>query len=363
MCRECSAIHAKNSFLILVVLAILLAYAYPPLGAVYLFPDVTADWLAVIVIFVLSGMGIKTEEFGKALQRLRFNVYVQLFNFGAVSGVAYGLSRLMLGVGALPPSLADGMVVCSCLPVTVSMVMVLAKSSNGDEAAAVFHAAFGNMLGVFLSPALIALYLGVSGETDLAAVAVKLTLRVLAPLLVGQFLRCFVPPARDFVDGRSAKFKKLQEWLLVFIVYAVFCETFEAGTDATVGEVLLMIALQGGMLAFVMVLAWTSLGALFRDEPRLRAAGLFVCTHKTVALGIPLINSMYSDAAPELVGLYTLPLLVWHPMQLLLGTAVAPRVAGWVDGREAELSLKEQRGGGQELAPPEVDDCGAAPPV
>jgi sodium/bile acid cotransporter 7 len=219
------------------------------------------------------------------------------------------------------------------------------------------------MLGVFLSPALIALYLGVNGEMDLAAVTVKLVLRVLAPLLVGQFLRLFVPPARDFVDKHSARFKKLQEWLLVFIVYTVFCETFEAGSDATAGEVFLMIALQGGMLILVMVLAWSSLGVLFRDEPKLRATGLFVCTHKTVALGIPLINSMYSDTAPELVGMYTLPLLVWHPMQLLLGTAVAPRVAEWVEGREAGPPSAERRGRMRELAPLEAEDSRDAPPV
>jgi len=28
--------------------------------------------------------------------------------------------------------------------------------------------------------------------------------------------------------------------------------------------------------------------------------------------------------------LYTLPLLIWHPMQLVLGTAVAPRIKAYV---------------------------------
>jgi hypothetical protein len=44
-------VYAKNSFLILVVLAVLLALAYPPLGAVYLAPEITATWIAVIFIF------------------------------------------------------------------------------------------------------------------------------------------------------------------------------------------------------------------------------------------------------------------------------------------------------------------------
>ena len=40
-----------NEFVILVVVAILLARAYPPLGAVYLAPQITSDWIAVIFIF------------------------------------------------------------------------------------------------------------------------------------------------------------------------------------------------------------------------------------------------------------------------------------------------------------------------
>ena len=46
-------------------------------------------------------------------------------------------------------------------------------------------------------------------------------------------------------------------------------------------------------------------GVLFREQPRLQAMGLFGGTHKTAALGVPLINSMYSNDAPAFVGLFT----------------------------------------------------------
>ena len=73
--------YHQNSFLILVTCAILLAYAYPPLGAKYVAPKITATWIAVIFIFILAGMGIRTEELTKALQRVYFNSFVQVFNF------------------------------------------------------------------------------------------------------------------------------------------------------------------------------------------------------------------------------------------------------------------------------------------
>jgi len=43
--------YEKYSFLILVVIAVLFAKAYPPLGAIYLAPQITSSWIAVIFIF------------------------------------------------------------------------------------------------------------------------------------------------------------------------------------------------------------------------------------------------------------------------------------------------------------------------
>jgi solute carrier family 10 (sodium/bile acid cotransporter), member 7 len=44
-------IFNQYEFLILVVIGICLAKAYPPLGAIYLQPQITATWLAVMFIF------------------------------------------------------------------------------------------------------------------------------------------------------------------------------------------------------------------------------------------------------------------------------------------------------------------------
>ena len=64
--------------------------------------------------------------------------------------------------------------------------------------------------------------------------------------------------------------------------------------------------------------------------------------HLPVAMGVPLINAIYEDN--PLVGLYTLPLLIWHPMQLVIGTAIAPRIAEYVKKREEELAARGVEG-------------------
>lgn len=89
-----------------------------------------------------------------------------------------------------------------------------------------------------------------------------------------------------------------------------------------------------------MALAWTSLRILFGNQPKLVAMGLFGCTHKTVAVGIPMVNSIYADD-PNLA-LYVLPLLIWYTTQLILGTAAAPYIAAYILRREKEL--KEANG-------------------
>ena len=65
-------------------------------------------------------------------------------------------------------------------------------------------------------------------------------------------------------------------------------------------------------------------------------------------MGIPLINAIYEES--PLVGYYTLPLLIWHPMQLVIGTFIAPRLSAFVKREEErlqknDLSLAEDNGG------------------
>lgn len=331
--------YKKNSFLILVAIAILLAYAYPPIGAKYLAPNITATWIAVIVIFLLSGIKLKSEELSKAFQRLKFNVFVQCYNFFVVSSVVYGFSRLMLHLNVLAKSLADGMCIGACVPITVNMVLVLTQSSGGDEAAAIFNAAFGNLTGVFLSPALILMYLGVSGAIDLASVFYKLSLRVVLPIAIGQIFHKYSPTVTNFVKNNKPFMAKVQEYSLVFIIYTVFCKTFSEERDTSAGDAFTMIAFVFLLLVSVMILAWYLLKLLFPDNPQLRVMGLYGCTHKSVAMGIPLINAIYEEN--PLVGFYTLPLLVWHPMQLLIGSFLAPRLSDFVKKEEERLEKRE----------------------
>ena len=104
-------------------------------------------------------------------------------------------------------------------------------------------------------------------------------------------------------------------------------------------DVVVMIIVQCLLLVASMCVAWFMLGLLQFDK-KLRVMGLFGCTHKTVAMGVPLITAIYEGAGQPL-GLYLLPLLVWHPSQLVIGSFLAPRLLKWVGPTESsgELSV------------------------
>jgi len=69
--------------------------------------------------------------------------------------------------------------------------------------------------------------------------------------------------------------------------------------------------------------------------------GLFGCTHKTVAMGVPLINAIFDDN-PNL-GLYTLPLLIWHPLQLVIGSFLVPRLNRFVNSEKERLEKNMEK--------------------
>ena len=138
---------------------------------------------------MLTGLGLKSEEFGKAFRRLRINSFVQIFNFGVVSGFVYAFVRLLLALGILSKEWADGMIISACMPLSVNMVIVLTASAGGDEAAAVFNTAFSNLVGVFLSPILILGYLGMTGDVDLVSTFTNMAIRVVLPIIIGQIIR------------------------------------------------------------------------------------------------------------------------------------------------------------------------------
>jgi sodium/bile acid cotransporter 7 len=288
--------YEKFDFPIHVLLAIFIAWMYPPLGAIYVVPYVTANWVAVCYIFVLFGLGVQTEEFAKALTKMRFNAFVQVYNFGFISAVIYGVTRLLALSGILAKTLADGLAICGSLPMSINVGIILTHAAGGDEAVAIFNTSFGNFVGVFLSPALILGYLGTVGYVDVGQVYTKLSLIVIVPLVVGQLIQRLVHPVRDFYFAHKKVMKKTAEWALVFIIFTIFSRNFYSGAKVPIGQVFILIACILGFIMSFMAIMWYLLKCLYKDKPQLRVTGTFISIQKTSTFGDKAGAFLDSDA-------------------------------------------------------------------
>jgi len=334
--------YKKESLLIEVSLAILLAFIYPPLGAIYTLPDITAHWIAVILIFFLSGFALRLEQISNAASNFKFNTFVIIYNFFGISFVVNIVAQFFYENEVVSEDLMKGMIICSCLSMPTNMMIILTVAANGDEATALFLSTFMNLMGVFISPLLIFLYMGEDSDIDFINTYRTISLRVLLPVFVGLAFRKYVTGGDAFADDHKKLFTKIRERALVFIVYSTFCMTFMDESDSTGTQILVMAISQIILLASAMVLAWICMFIFFNRQPKLRVCGLFGCCTKTAALGIPLISAIYEDH-PKL-GIYTVPLLIWYPSQLIIGTMLSSRLTRFVNYKLHKYEVERQMG-------------------
>lgn len=78
-----SAFYRDNEFVVQIVSAILLAKAYPPIGAVYLKPELSSEWIAVVLMF-----GKRIDSFRKLFVKRQ-----SLLTFVDDSACGYGLGN------------------------------------------------------------------------------------------------------------------------------------------------------------------------------------------------------------------------------------------------------------------------------
>jgi len=258
----------------------------------------------------------------RAAVSLPFHTLVQTYNLVFIPLVSVVSCDLLTNAGWLQPALRDGMLVMSALPTTINMCVALSRSSGGDEALAIFNAVLGNLLGVVITPFVLLRLVGTSGALSALDTLQKLATRVLCPLVIGQLLR---PPLQraGLLAGRKKMLSRSSESLLLLIVYSTFCDTFLRGFGipaATLGGLFLLVL---GSHAFHLACAW-KLGGVVGLQAKQRITLTLTATQKTLALGLPLLRVVFAGRA-DLAILCT-PLLLQHPLQLLVGSLLSPRL-------------------------------------
>mmetsp|Transcript_48525 Transcript_48525/g.103266 ORF Transcript_48525/g.103266 Transcript_48525/m.103266 type:complete len:230 (-) Transcript_48525:149-838(-) len=227
------------------------------------------------------------------------------------------------------------MLVLTCLPTTINMCILLTSAGGGDVATALCNTVISNLSGIFLTPALLLRFFGKAIELPFGELVGKLCNKVLLPVAVGQALRA--TPMKDFYSKHTKIFKRLQEMVLLGIVWNAFCNAFTRGLELEfrhgVALITILPLLHLGSLAALLSIFRSR---LFADSTTLgqAVAATFCGAHKTLAFGLPLINTVFEGNAH--LASYCAPIMLMHPLQLVVGSLIVPYFRGIVDEEKDE---------------------------
>ncbi|KAG0086610.1 hypothetical protein BGZ92_008011 [Podila epicladia] len=389
-------IWVKNWFLFGLVVAIILARYFPNWGRTGgpLRPEYSVKYGFTSCIFLLSGLSLKTKDLLTSAMNYRAHLMVQITSFVIIPLFVKAITAL-IGLSTFNSTLLAGMAVTSATPTTISSNVVMTANADGNESLALFNAALGNLMGVFISPVIVLILLqgtamspsSDSHGLDYATILRDLGSTILVPIFVGQIYLYFFPGTIAWLKQRI-HFPSLNSACLLILVWTVFCDAFYNDTFAAVsgGEIVAIGALQA-LIFWVMTFF---LGFVARVRPaKIRklkimeinqeqeqealengnehgpnknkknqaglslprspiqkfveptskkdtVAVLFCGATKSVAMGIPMIKILYSNNAGS-AGLLATPLLIYHVEQLFSGAFMVGWLKKWVARGEETL--------------------------
>lgn len=305
------------------VLAVVVASLFPALGRSggLLHLDQVSN-AGVALIFFLTGLGLSLHELRGGLLRWRVHLLVQLSTYALFPLLWWGFASLF---GRwLPPELALGFAYLCALPSTISSSVAMTAIARGNVPAAIFNATLSSLLGIVLTPLLLALMVGTQGGgPGLMEAVLKIAQLLLLPLVLGQLSR----PLLLRWHQRYKRYTTLADrWVILLLVLAAFSDSVEAGLWRSHGAGLLLTTLLGTALLLALVLlisTWLARRAGLAREDEITA--VFCGSKKTLASGVPMAKLLFG-AHPAL-GVIVLPIMFYHQLQLMVCAILAGRYA------------------------------------
>ena len=241
------------------------------------------------------------------------------------SFVVMPLAGLALAKGAgwmLPAALATGLVYCAMLPSTVQSAISYSSMGGGNVAASVVGAAVSNLLGIILTPALVALVLGAASGVAIGSdTIVRIATMLLLPFALGQMAQGWLG---SWALRQKAMLSFFDRLVILIAVYVAFAGAVNSGSLSALdlGTMAALCALLGLLLAFAFAGAWCLGGVIGLDRAD-RISLVFAGAQKSIATGAPMAAILFGASA----GLIVLPAIIYHMAQLLLSAPLAARFA------------------------------------
>ncbi len=309
-----------DNFTLALLCTVLLASLLPMHGAAAMVLDDVTD-VAIAALFFLHGARLPRESIVAGMLHWRLHLTILACTF--VLFPLLGLLFKPLDGWLLTPELYIGVLFLCALPSTVQSSIAFTSMARGNVPAAVCSASLSSILGVFLTPLLLALLACTEGgmHNPVQAIA-SIMLQLLVPFLAGHLLR---PWIAGWVERQRALLRYTDQATILLVVYSAFGEAVSEGlwsktpllslfTVAIVAAVLLGIAMP--LIRFIA----RRLGFNREDEITI----LFCGSKKSLATGVPIAKVLFAGGS---LGAIVLPIMIYHQIQLIVCAMIAQRYA------------------------------------
>lgn len=300
-----------DTFTMLLVGAVLLASLLPISGEPAAWFGIATN-VAIAILFFLHGARLSTDVVVAGFLHWRLQLFILVTTF-----VIFPL--LGLGLGLFSPWLIDqpiylGLLFLCVLPSTVQSSIAFTSIAKGNVPAAICAASTSNILGIFLTPALVALLFSAGGHVSVSFDMIwKIMLQLFLPFVAGQILQPFIG---NWIRSKKALLNPFDRGSILMVVYLAFSDAVTEGIwhRLAVGDLALLIIVDSLLLAAVLVI--TSVGGKLiglNHEDRITA--VFCGSKKSLASGVPMASVIF---AGQSIGAIVLPLMLFHQIQLMV---------------------------------------------
>ena len=321
-CLHTSAVPARSvprfdTFVVALLSAALLGAFLPVTGDTYVVLRVVS-MVSIALLFFLYGVRLSTAESVAGLTNWKLHAAILATTFAAFPLV--GLAVRGVIEPAVGAGLAAGFVLLCLVPSTVQSNVVFTRIAGGDTAAAVVAASLSNLIGVFLTPALVAVALSANAEVNTSSVG-RIVVQFLLPFMFGQIVR---PALGGWVSRNDGWLKHVDRSSILLVVFLALAAGTTAGvwSQVSLGSVAAITALC--IALFGLACGWLVALARLLDFSRPVGIALLFCgSNKSLATGLPMAAVLFP--ADE-VALIVLPLMIYHQLQIIAGGVIAGRL-------------------------------------
>ncbi|WP_257540527.1 bile acid:sodium symporter family protein [Sphingobium sp. CFD-1] len=325
-----------DPFLLLLIAMVVLASLAPAHGRGAQAVNIAAD-VGIVLLFFLHGAKLSREAIWNGARAWKLHLATLGTTFAAFPLLGLATQQ----IGALPATMRAGLLFLTLLPSTVQSSIAFTAIARGNVAAAVVSASFSNLLGIFLTPVLVALLMqggGTAGMISLQSIE-GIVLQLLLPFVVGHLMR---PWIGGFVERHRTMLGRVDRTSILLIVYSAFSAAVVEGLWHKVSraELALLTGVCVAMLIVVLLFSWALgrvLGFAREDAIVLQFCG----SKKSLASGVPIAGVLFPASV---VGPLILPLMLFHQIQLIACALLARHYGAEA---EREEGTRNQEGSGE----------------